>query len=139
MKRILYVLEAILGIALFLLAAYIFTSEQTKTLSGLCIGFGGVLTALGIGNLIYSFAVSKEKAAALLKQKKIEVEDERNVMIKERAASMVSHIMSYLFSVYVIGLSFLGADRVIIICASSLLLVKGVVFVIFVNHYAKAL
>ncbi|MET0060526.1 hypothetical protein, partial [Dehalococcoides mccartyi] len=105
MKRILYLLEIILGIALFLLAAYVFTSEQTKTISGNCIGFGSVLIVFGIGNLVYSFVLSKEKESALLKQKMIEVNDERNVAIKEKSGAKVNQIMTYLLSAFVIGLS----------------------------------
>ncbi|MET0010780.1 hypothetical protein [Dehalococcoides mccartyi] len=139
MKRILYLLEIILGIALFLLAAYVFTSEQTKTISGNCIGFGSVLIVFGIGNLVYSFVLSKDKESALLKQKMIEVNDERNVAIKEKSGAKVNQIMTYLLSAFVIGLSLFGADKAIIICAASLILIKGLLYVLMVNRYTKVL
>ncbi|AII60068.1 hypothetical protein X793_07155 [Dehalococcoides mccartyi CG4] len=92
-----------------------------------------------MGNLVYSFVLSKEKESALLKQKMIEVNDERNVAIKEKSGAKVNQIMTYLLSAFVIGLSLFGADKAIIICAASLILIKGLLYVLMVNRYAKVL
>ncbi len=136
MKRILYILEFAIGAILLFLSFQVFDTEQTKTLSGLCIGFGSVLAVLGLGSIIYSFVVSEAKDKELKRLNKIEVNDERNIRINEKTACMVSKIMSYVLSAFIIILSFMNVDKIIIIMVASILLGKGLLFIIFSNYYA---
>ncbi len=139
MRRLLYLFMSITGIILLYLATRVFVTEQTATLSGFGYGLGGVFTVLGAGYLIYSFVVPQEKAKEYRRQNQIEVQDERNVVIKEKASAMVSHIMTYLLSGCIILFSFLQVDKWIIVTIAGLLLGKGVLFTVFINYYAKRL
>lgn len=136
-KRLIYILQSTLGILLLLLAIFVFTSTSTKMLSGLCIGFGSALLVLGIGNLIRSFIVSKIEDEEIKRNKAIEVNDERNIRIKEKSSCMVAKIINYLLMILILILSFLGVDKIIILLLASILIIEFILLIIFSNYYAK--
>ena len=115
----------------------VFASDNTKMISGLCIGFGAVMLVFGIGSLIRSFVVSAVEDKEIKRIKNIEVNDERNVRIREKTGFMVSRIMNYVLSAFILILGFLGADKVIIIMAVSLIIIEFISVIIFSNYYAK--
>jgi len=136
-KRILYLLQFILGAVLIAMSILVFASDNTKMISGLCIGFGAVMLVFGIGSLIRSFVVSAVEDKEIKRIKNIEVNDERNVRIREKTGFMVSRIMNYVLSAFILILGFLGADKVIIIMAVSLIIIEFISVIIFSNYYAK--
>ena len=106
-------------------------------ISSLCIGFGSAMSAIGIGNLIRSFMVSKLEDEKMKRSKAIEMNDERNIRIKEKAGYMVSKIMNYMICVLILSLGFMNVDRIIIIMVALLLLAEVILVIIFFNYYSK--
>lgn len=137
MKRFLFVFQFLAGIALILAGEYIFISDSMKALSGLCIGIGAALAALGIGWLIQSLVVSATENEAISKAKLIEVQDERNTRIREKTGYMTSKIMNYVLVFFIFVLMFIGANQIIILLAVSLLIVEFALVLIFSNFYSK--
>jgi len=136
-KRVLFVLQSIIGLALLLTGSVILTSEEVKMVSGLCIGIGAVMLALGIGELIRSFMLSALEDEKFKKIKAVEVNDERNIRIKEKAGHMTAKFMNYALSLFIIALGFMGADKLIIILAAALIVIELILFIFFSNYYSR--
>ncbi|HEY5562381.1 MAG TPA: hypothetical protein VIK72_11620 [Clostridiaceae bacterium] len=136
-SRILFVVLSIVGAVLLLLGGLVFTAEDLKMVSGLCIGFGSVMLALGIGNLLRSFMVSAMEDEKMKHLKAIEVSDERNTRIREKSGYMVSKIMNYMICGLVLALGFMNVNKTILITVAFLPLVSLVLAIIFSIYYSK--
>lgn len=136
-KKILFILQAFIGVILLYAGGFLFTSDKVKMVSGLCIGFGAALLVLGIGWFIQSIIVPAAENEEIKKMKAIEVNDERNTRIREKTGYMVAKIMNYVLLVFILTLGFMGANKLIIILATVLLIIEFVLVLIFSNYYAK--
>lgn len=136
-KKVLFVLQSILGIILLLAGSFVFTSDDTKMFSGLCIGFGAAMLTLGIGSFIRSFIISAAEDEDIHHRKQIEVNDERNTRIREKTGYMVAKVMNYILLVFVLVLGFMKVDKIIIIMAVSLIVIEFILLIIFSNYYDK--
>lgn len=137
MKKLLFCLQVLAGIALICAGSFIFTSDSMKNISGLCMGFGASLSALGIGWLIQSSIAPSLESEDIKKFKKIEVNDERNTAIREKAGYMVAKIMNYVLLVFVLALTFMKINTLIMIFAVSLIIIEFALWIIFSNYFAK--
>ena len=137
MERFSFAVLSIAGVVLLLMGGFVLTTEKFRMISSLCIGFGSAMSAIGIGNLIRSFMVSKLEDEKMKRSKAIEMNDERNIRIKEKAGYMVSRIMNYMICVLVLALGFMNVDKMIIIMVALLLLVELILVIIFFNYYSK--
>lgn len=135
-KRVRLILSAAAGALFILLGGFVLTSESLKMVSGLCIGFGAAILALSIGSLLQSILISATEDEEM---KRIEVNDERNVRIREKAGYMVSKVMNYMILAVILALGFMRADIFTILIVTSLLLVEGVLVVSFSIYYSKKL
>ena len=89
----------ILGILLALVLEFIGTSSgpgSFRRVGGVCIGLGAALFSLCI-NRLYRLSYEKE-FPELVHQEKIEYQDERNTLIRNRAFSAGQSILSILFA-----------------------------------------
>ncbi|MBL4931946.1 hypothetical protein [Clostridium paridis] len=136
-KTLMYLVLLILGVAMLLLGKFIMADENVKNISGICLGFGSAFFVLGIGNLVGNFFTTRLEDEKLKKLKDIEVNDERNIRIKEKSGYMVSKIMNFIICILVLALGFMNADRLVLILVSSLLLIEGILFISFSNYYSK--
>lgn len=136
-SKSLFVLQAVLGGILLAMSSLVFTSDSTKMLSGLCLGIGACMLVLGIGNFIRTFIVSATENEEIKRIKNIEVNDERNTRIREKTGHMVAKIMNYVLSAFVLILGFMGADKIIIVMAASLILIEFILAIFFSNYYLK--
>ena len=137
MERFSFLVLSIAGVVLLFIGGLVLTAEKYNMISSLCIGFGSAMTAIGIGNLIRSFMVSKMEDENTKRFMAIEMNDERNIRIKEKAGYMVSRIMNYMICVLVLALGFMNVDRMIIIMVALLLLTEVILVIIFFNYYSK--
>lgn len=135
--RLLFVFMSIAGLILLLSGGFVFTAEEFKMVSGLCIGFGSAVLVVGIGNFLRSFMVSAMEDKKIKQLKEIEINDERNIRIREKTGYMVSKIMNYVICVLVLALGFMNIDKIVIIMVASLLLIEFVLAIIFSNYYSK--
>lgn len=141
MKRniYIYIMAAIFGAVLLLLARFVIKTEELKMLSGLCYGFGSACLALGIGYLIETLIMSKSNKKEILRKKTIEVNDERNIRIKEKVGSKINQIVFYLLCILILTLGFIGADFIVILMIVAILIVELILLIVFTNHYSKTM
>lgn len=132
-KKILYIIWALIGAALF----YIGVILPNKPVSGMCIGLGAAFFCLGIGNFISKVIVSKIETEDITRRKNIEVNDERNIRIREKAGAKTNQLMIYALSVLVLTLGFMNAGIIIILMVSAVLILQLIFSVYFSNYYAK--
>jgi hypothetical protein len=122
----LYLVISALGAALIAAGRLLEPLPVNKTVHGLCFGVGAALFALFLGKFVDSLIVSKTENERFARLKNIEVNDERNVRLRERVGSKTNLVMVYFFSVLILALSFMGESlAVILLVASGLLLELG--------------
>jgi large-conductance mechanosensitive channel len=136
-KKIWFVLQSLVGIILLMIGAFVLKTKDLKTLSGLCFGIGAAMATLGIGWFIQALIVPAIESEKIKKQKKIEVNDERNTRIRQKTGYMVAKIMNYLFLAFILMLSFMNVDKLIINMAVFLIVIKFILVVYFSNYYTK--
>lgn len=136
-KKILFVIQSIAGIILLLLGGFVLTAENVKMFSGLCIGVGAAMTALGIGWFIQSLIIPAMESEEIKRINTIELKDERNTSIREKTGYMVAKIMNYLLLAFVLILGFMGVDKMIIIMSASLIAIEFLLVIYFSNYYSK--
>lgn len=137
MKRFLWAITALAGVIAVLTGFYVLIGESLKMLSGLCIGAGSAAVGLGLGGLIRTFLISASEDEEILRAKEIEMKDERNTRIREKAGYMTARIMNYALLAFVLILGFIGADKVILLSACALIVLEAVLVIVFSNYYAK--
>lgn len=102
-----YVLLAVFGAILFYIGGFVLTQENFKMFSGLCIGIGAAAFSIGIGNFIGAILISKTKNEQLMQKKNIEMNDERNIRIREKVGAKINQIVFYFIGIIVLALGFI--------------------------------
>jgi uncharacterized membrane protein len=125
------------GILLIALGSCVFSADGQKKLSGYCIGVGAAAAVLGAGWFADSFFVSAVETEKVRRVKQIEVNDERNVIIREKAGAKTAKYMNYVLDLFVIALGVMGAAPYLILTAAGLIAVEFILFVSFSNYYSK--
>jgi len=136
-KLWLYLIQTICGALAVYLGLFVFTGPDIKQVSGMLIGLGAAAFCLGIGNFIGAKIMAKTETPEALRRKNIEVNDERNVRLKEKVGAKINQVVIYALTLIVIALGFMGADVVIILMVSSVFLLELVLLVVLTNHYSK--
>lgn len=118
----------ILGLALLALGLYLVkTTNATEgillTLPYVFVGIGSGLFGQGMGGVIERRVLKKNPE--ILKQKEIEVNDERNQQISNRAKSKAYDVMVFVFGALMVAFALMGMDMVAV-----LLLVFAYLFVV---------
>lgn len=86
-----------------------------------------------VDNILKLFAT--KSSTKVEKQLEIEIKDERNTLIREKAGSETSEYMLYLNTVIVFILGFMGAEFWMLCLFGSLILAQGVLSVFLYNYY----
>jgi len=133
----LYALLSTIGALSVYVGGFVLVEEKLKMLSGLFIGLGSAVFCLGIGNFIGSLIISKAENEGIMRKKNIEVNDERNMRIREKVGAKINQIVIYAISVIVLALGFMGVNVVIIIMISSVFLLELVLAIVLTNYYSK--
>lgn len=134
-KKIVSFMETVFGLILFYAAFYLFNRDTIW--SGLSIGFGSVFILVGILSLLQKILIKEEKYTKLLNEKKIEKEDERNILILLRSVRLTDKIMNYVFIVLILILSVMKVDRRVIVCFGIVFIFKIILLIITSNYYSK--
>lgn len=71
------------------------------------------------------------------KQQKIEMKDERNTLIREKAGSKTNEYMLYLSTIIIFVLIFMDVEFWVICLVGFLNLVQGILSIILYDHYAN--
>lgn len=86
-----------------------------------------------VDNILKLFATTS--STKVEKQLEIEIKDERNTLIREKAGSETSEYMLYLNTVIVFTLGFMGAEFWMLCLFGSLILAQRVLSVFLYNYY----
>lgn len=129
----LYVLISIAGTAL-LVFGLVTTSQQSSLVSGLCIGFGIILFSTGLSLTAFGLSATGKEG----QKRQVEMQDERNVAIREKAAYRTGQLLLPLMGIS--GLALALADQLVGACVlAGLLLVNALAFLWFSHHYNQKL
>lgn len=129
--------QTIAGAVLAAVGLLIFPKEGMWAQFGICIGFGTAFFTLGLSGLVYLLRVPPGERRKTEEQKKIEVNDERNVRIREKTGSMVAKVMTYVLCIFLLVLTLMGADKGIVLMAAGLLAAQLVLAAAFSGYYFK--
>jgi hypothetical protein len=136
-KSIVPVLITLAGAALLILGKIVFTADAVKQIAGMCFGLGAALFALGIGALAGKIVTDKVVTPDIARQKEIDVNDERNVRIRERVGARTNQIIFYLLCALVLFYGFMGVELWIILSIAALFVVELVLVIVLTNRYSK--
>lgn len=70
---------------------------------------------LGIRMVIDTFLVSRIETEDMKRRIAIEVNDERNIRLKEKVGAKINQVVIYLLSIIVLALGFMRAKKIILI------------------------
>jgi len=120
-KNILFsIFGLVIGIVLILLAVFVFTGSTT--LNGACYGIGAALIALSGGNLIGKSVIKSVETPETLKIQAIEVNDERNIRIRERAGWNTVRIFTPVLCFLTLASALIGVELYVTLTACGLVI-----------------
>lgn len=130
-----YFLLTLLGIAIFLIGVLLLKNNVEKYVSGICMGIG---TAIFI---IFSrkaeVLLIEEKYHDINKQLEMEINDERNTLIRDKAGAKTNRMMNYLLFILTITFTFMNVNLFIILSMVALIIIQAILFIMFSNRYNK--
>lgn len=86
-----------------------------------------------VDNILKLFAIKESTEEK--KQLEIEIKDERNTLIREKAGSKTNEYMLYLNTVLILILGFMGAEFWILYLFGSLILAQGILSISLYTYY----
>jgi uncharacterized membrane protein len=113
-----YVIGLVIGIVLILLAVFVFTGSTT--LNGACYGIGAALIALSAGFLIGKSIIKSAETPESLKVQAVEVNDERNIRIRERAGWNTIRIFTPILCFLTLASALIGVELYVTLTACGL-------------------
>lgn len=132
-----YTVLAMVGAVLIFIGAFVLVDENVKVFSGYCYGLGAAGLCLGIGNIVSTLIISGTENDEVLRRKAVEVSDERNMRIREKAGAKTNQIMVYAITAVIVILGLTGADMGMILLVSSFLLLELVMVISLTHHYSE--
>lgn len=136
-KALLYYLLAFLGVVLFLTGGFLLKGVEEKNISALCIGIGAGLFGMSVGSLV-SIRVDK-KHPDIQRRKSIEVNDERNITIRDKAGAKTNQIMNYVLCILTLTFTLMNVSMYITLLMVTAILIRAVLVVAYTNKYNKEL
>lgn len=139
-KMLLSLTLAAIGAVLIFLGGFVFVGNDWKEPSAQCIGWGSAALALGIGKFIDTVVVKKSESSESKKMKhwkNIQVNDERNVRIREKVGAKIARVVNYALFIIVLAMGLMKVSVTAIIMVSSLFLLELVLVIVLSNYYAK--
>ena len=122
----------VIGISLVLISIFL---EFTNNANGALIGIGSGVIGASIAQLLTIKIYSKDPSK--LKTKTIEVNDERNILIKQKAKSSTYKIFTYVLSIVLMSLVFMNLDSIWLFAAVSLYIIRFIIEIFFISKYMK--
>lgn len=126
-----------MGIILLTLGLFVFKSEATKSVGGVCFGLGAGLLGMSLSNLVNLSYL--EHHPEVQKQSKIESADERNIMINHMAKSKTLDIIQW----FIIGIAYvtilMKASIWLTVISVAVFALKYILEVVFMIKYQKSL
>ena len=134
-KTKLYLIFAILGLVLALVARFVFHDSLRGPQSGAVIGVGSGIFGFGLAK--YLFSRWEEKNPAFMKQNAIEAKDERNQLIRSKAQAISGEVFHWMWMAGAWVAIFLDAPLWITFTFVAVFLFKTVLDLILIAHYQR--
>lgn len=90
---------------------------------------------LSTNNILKLFVINESIEAK--KQRKIEMDDERNILIREKAVYKTNEYMLFLNVIIIYVLSFMNVEFWVVCLIGFLVLVQGILSIVLYDYYAK--
>ncbi len=135
-KQALYILGMAAGITLFIISG-ILLGYESKVVSGICAGLGAGLFSYSLSSFVNRWIEAKHPGAA--RKKKIEVNDERNITIKDKAGARTQMISLYVICLVAFIFTLLNAELYVMLSLGGLILLNAALYGVYVNYYSKRL
>jgi len=136
-KIVFYLLMILVGGISFYFGEFVLRAENVKMISSLCIGFGAAIFCLGIGNLIGAVIISKTENEEITRQEKIELNDERNIKIREKVGAKINQVVIYALCIIALAMGFMQIDIVAIVMVVAVLFLELILAITLSNYYSK--
>jgi uncharacterized membrane protein YecN with MAPEG domain len=94
-----------------------------------------LIFVLSTNNILKLFVIDESIEAK--KQRKIEMDDERNILIREKAVYKTNEYMLFLSVIIIYVLSFMNVEFWVICLIGFLVLVQGILSIVLYEYYAK--
>ena len=133
-KKSFYVILLILGI-IMISVSLIFHSDTYKNILGLSLGIGAGLFGMSIAQLYNKHAV--EKNPEIAKRTEIELNDERNIAIRDRAKAKAGDITHWLTIIISFLTILIDAPLWVTLAIVIFFLLYDILGIIFVCKYQK--
>lgn len=128
-----FILLSLLGVVLFFTGGFL--KGIDKNIASVCIGIGTGILGMSIA-MIATILVEK-KYPKIAKQKSIDVNDERNIRIKEKASAKTNRIMSYVLYILTLIFTLMDASLYITILMVAAIIIQVSLFILFSDKYSK--
>lgn len=137
-QAIVYTFLIVTGIILFTVGFTILSPEEYSRMSGVFIGIGIGLAVMSF-SLLLTLILNSRLPDDIKKIKEIEVNDERNALIREKSGYKTCIAMSYVLCIFIIAIGLMGADLEIILMAVAVLAIQFILIIYYSNKYSKTL
>ncbi|MBT2284205.1 hypothetical protein J7E78_11720 [Paenibacillus polymyxa] len=138
-----YFLLALTGLVTICIGGFVLKGEAFNGVSGLLIGAGSVLLVLGLGYTLQALWLNKsshqEMYAERLRQKKIDVHDERSIRLKEKAGWKTNIIIFYILMAVTVVFSLIGVEPIVVTVLASVFILQIGLGIFLVKYYAKSM
>ncbi len=133
-KNSFYVVMFIIGICCFT-ASFFIKGVEVKPIAGVLIGIGSGFIGLSISNLLMKHI--ERKNPELEKQNKIDYNDERNTLIRNRAKAKAGDITQWLIMGVAYITIFISAPLWVTLAVVVVFLIYNVIGLYLMNKYQK--
>lgn len=135
-KKLLNCIIALTGILIFIFGFYLMNNDVNKGgLTGILVGIGSGLFGVGLANIFTLFYIQKNPEKA--KWKEIQVNDERNKILKYKTGSTIYTINWYIICVLMVIASILEAPIWIRFSLVGIIVLDAILYIIIFNIYNK--
>lgn len=135
-KLLVFTIGIVAAVALIIMGI-ISKGEELKNLSGVCIGVGSALFALSVANFITYMA--ERKHPEVMRKKNIEVNDERNTIIRDKAGAKTNNLVMWLIFVVLLVFILLDVELYVTLTMAGVVLINGILNVVYINYFNKKL
>ena len=126
-----YIMAIIISVIMIILSQFV----ELNSLSGLLLGTGAGVFGANIAKL-YSINLEK-KNPDIIKENEIELKDERNILIRQRAKAKSADITQWLIMIIAYLEIFVNAPLWIILLTVGIFVLYNIIQIYYINKFNK--
>jgi Ca2+/H+ antiporter len=138
-KKTFYIMMVALGAALIVAAILlnIYSGEEWKRVGGVSIGLGAALVSIFSAHLYNLYTAAKHPET--YRKKTIEVNDERNTAIRDKAWAKANNLFIWILVATIFVFILLDAELYVTGTLAGLVVVNSILFGVFYDYFSKRL